>query len=250
METSLAHRAAVVEKIPADKLSTLAYWEKLDSDQRAELSQTVQALSSELVGQWKSVLRAGELVNHLYEQTNPYGAFLRTLRALWGNYFSASSAYRYRNVYLAVQSTLSKEVIDVAVASGISLVSADPDRPFGQYTDLVKKLPAPTPGVRGAKEWVENFTIAKEKMEKAGPIAVPSPTDADARELTKECYLLVRSRFKRLPNNHKTRARFVQDLVGYLMREAGMASTQTFGPATPPNGWAEIRRGRPRTKAA
>ena len=243
MEATLA-----IEKISVGKLTTLAYWEKLDAAQQTALSSTVEALSTELIGQWKSVLRAGKLVNDLYEQTNPYGAFLRTLRALWGNFFSASSAYRYRNVYLATKQTLSEEVIDVAVASGISLVSADPNQPFGKYTDVVKALPAPKEGIEGAHEWVAGFVVEKTKADKL--FVVPEVSEASARKLTKECYLLLRSRFKRLPNNHKTRAKFVEDIVGYLMREAGISSPQSYSPQTPPNGWADIHRGRPASKAA
>lgn len=239
----LVHRAAAVEKIPTEKLTHLSYWERLDPKQQQKLSLTVGELSSELVVQWKSVLRAGKLVNDLYELANPHGAFLRTLKFLWGDYFSSGTAYRYRNVYLATRDQLPEQVIDVAIASGVNLVTADPNNPFGKYADLVKKLPPPkTGGVKAAQEWVETFKAKKQELDD-NPVIMP-PTQ-ELKSVLRQHFLDFRNDYKKLTPKQKDK--LVEDHIEHILWLHGV-SRRSFAAAAPPEEWQNVRPGRPTTK--
>lgn len=238
-------RPALIEKIAQDKLSGLAFWEDLDTSERNELQTSVLDVNTELAGQFKSIFRTGKIISRIYDITNPHGGFRRTVDQMWGEVLPISTAYRWMNIYKQVRDQVSESVVDVAVASGIQLVSGNEKRPFGKYTNFVKRLPPPTEGgVRAAKEWVETLKEQKDRLRSRGPQTIDLETDRST--LTKETYLYVRARAARLKGRDKSR--YLEDLAGYFLRMAGIGSAKLISPTAPPEEWESIRRGRPSKK--
>ncbi len=241
---ALVHRPALVEKIPAGKLSTLEFWAELDDNAQQNLQKTVAGITTELAVQWKSILRAGKLVEDLRNQTEPHGAFGKTLDAVWGQAFSKTTAYRFRNIYLTVKDMLSEHVVELAIASGIELVTGDERRPFGAYTEIVQSIPAPKKNsMAEAQRWLEEFQAKISKLPHG--VRGSATRSSTYGELGCRAYKAFRSSFQRLPQDNKARSRFLSEHVGYAMRLAGMSSSHSFEPSTPPPKW-EKGRGRPR----
>lgn len=240
----VVHRPALVEKIPAGKLSTLEFWSELDENSQHNLQKTVSGITTELAVQWKSILRAGRLVEDLRSQTEPHGAFGKTLDVVWGQAFSKTTAYRFRNIYLTVRDMLSENVVELAIASGIELVTGDERRPFGAYTEIVQSIPAPKKNsMAEAQRWLEDFQIKISKLPHG--VRGPASRSSTYTDLGCRAFKAFRSSFRQLPQDNRVRSRFLAEHVGYAMRLAGMSNSHSFEPSTPPPKW-EKGRGRPR----
>lgn len=241
METQ-AKALPTLVRIPLEKLENFNFWGRLEKREQASLKEITAGITAEARVQFDSVLRTGKYLDQLYEITNPYGAFLRTVKALWGDYISPSTAYRWRNVYLNLRETyMSEKVLDAVIASNVNLVGYDPNRPFGKYTDQVKKLPPPK-DPRDVPAWIEKI---KERKAKADA-QMPELVDLDPNEATKDTFIEFRNRYRRLPRG-KARNDFVEDSIAYMMWTHGM-SGHHFKAAAPPEDWQNVKRGRPREK--
>ena len=69
----------------------------------------------------------------------------------------------------------------------------------------------------------------------------------DPQTLLKECYKFCSLRFKRLPNNAKTKQNFLHSLFGMLATDAGVSKIAVTPMAIPEE--FRIGRGRPRAAA-
>lgn len=112
-------------------------------DQRTR--ERVEKLEAELQAGAESVgtgvLAMGRALMRIQSLLEPRGLFTAYLNhLLW---LSPATAYRYIFAYKQTRDKLPEMVVTKAAASGMPLFGYRQDRPFGRYTDAVKKLPPP-----------------------------------------------------------------------------------------------------------
>lgn len=87
------------------------------------------------------VLAMGRALMRIQALLEPRGLFTAYLNhLLW---LSPATAYRYIFAYKQTRDKLPEMVVTRAAASGMPLFGYRQDRPFGRYTEAVKKLPPP-----------------------------------------------------------------------------------------------------------
>jgi hypothetical protein len=218
-----------------------SWWKKLSNEEQSAVQQESSLLAKALVDFGKSKLAIGEHLTKLQAVLEPHNLFGRFLKNF---HFSKRTAYRYIAGFNNAKARLPQTVLAAAMARGVAIIGDTETKPLGVYTDAVAKLPPPaTATVDQANTWLNQ--IEQVRKETKGLFVVPVPQDPQT--LLKECYRFVAIRYKRLPNNSKSRANWVRSLVGMLLADLGVSGEQTFAPHAAPESF-KIGRGRPSTQ--
>lgn len=211
----------------------------LEPRERQILEREARALRTEMVHFAQSKLAIGEHLHKIQEILEPKRCFVRFLDNLRAG-LSRKTAYRYIDGYQNAQSMLPEPVLREAMARGMNMLGSK-EKPLGRYTLAVKRLPAPkTSNPKVIDAYLE------EVQEKTREI-YSNDLEKDEDELVKEVFRFFDARFQRLPNNHKTRRRFVENLGGMMVARLGVSSPQTFAPVAIDS--VKAVRGRPPKKA-
>lgn len=235
--------------VPPDAFNTLSWWKKLNDDEQSAVMQEGRLLAQALLDFGKSKLAVGEHLAKLQGLLEPHNLFGRFLKNF---HFSKRTAYRYIAGYNNAKARLPETVLKAAMARGVNLVGDTEMKPLGVYTDAVAKLPPPTQATEEqANTWLNQIEQVRKETRAAaaggGMFTVPVPQDPQT--LLKECYRFVSLRYKRLPNNSKTRANWVRSLVGMILADLGVSGEQTFAPHAAPEDF-RAQRGRPQVASA
>lgn len=225
-----------------------ALLKKLSEDEKTAVVNETHLLAKALLDYGKSRLAVGEHLAKLQSLLEPHNLFGRFLKNF---HFSKRTAYRYIAGFNNARAKLPEVVLKAAMARGVNIVGDTEMKPLGVYTDAVAKLPPPQSATEEqANTWLNQIEQVRKETRasgEAGLFAVPVPQDPQT--LLKECYRFVSLRYKRLPNNSRTRATWVRSLVGMLLADLGVSGEQTFAPHAAPEEF-KAQRGRPSPQVA
>jgi hypothetical protein len=237
----------VNDLVPAEAFVSMPGWDKLDETEQSTVLSEGHGLAHELLVHGTSRMAIGA---HLYKLRNvltPHGLYGRFLKYF---HFSKRTADRYVAGYENANKLLPEPIVRAAMARGINIIGDTAMKPLGIYTGAVKKLPPPkNPDTVQANTWLNQIEQVRKDERQAAPAGIISIEPIDAQMALKECFRFINTRYKRLPNNSKTRSAFVRSLVGMILSELGVAGPQTFTPTAVPEDF-RAQRGRPREQAA
>jgi hypothetical protein len=236
---------AVPDALAVQTFNSLAWFEKLTPEEKNAVQAEGRALSQALLQYGRSRLAIGEHLSKLQAILEPHSMFSRFLKTF---HFNKRTAYRYIAGYNNAKAKLPEPILKAAMARGVNLIGDNEMKPLGIYTAAAAKLPPPSnPTDTQATTWLDQIeqvrrdTRAEEHTLDAGLTLI---TNQDPQTLLREVYRFVNLRYRRLPNNSKTRTSWVRSLVGMLLSDLGMSTQQTFAPAPIPEGF-KAERGRP-----
>jgi hypothetical protein len=228
--------------VPPDAFNTLAWWEKLQPAEQTTVMHEGRLLAQAMLDHGKSRLAIGEHLEKLQgvlEPRNLFGKFLKNY------HFSKRTAYRYIAGFKNAKARLPETVLKAAMARGVNIVGETEARPLGIYTEAVAKLPPPQSANEvQANTYLTQLEQVRKETRSSGANLFTVPVPQDPQTLLKECYRFVSLRYKRLPNNSKTRAQWVRNLVGMILADLGVSGEQTFAPHAAPEDF-KAQRGRP-----
>jgi hypothetical protein len=222
--------------VTSDFYSALPFWGKLERDEQSTVKKETEALAAAHAGQVAHRVEMGEHLTNLQAVLDGKNLFLAYLKSL---NFSYRTAYRYIEAYKAVKAQLPDYALRLAAARGIDLVGYAGDRPFGPYTDPIKKLPPPKE-VEAVPEWLDRI----EEARKAAPRPRAKGT-ASPQNTLKRAFRAVSTHYNRMPSG-KARTQWAVKLLGILMAEFGLPA-QTLQPEAVPEGFRAVL-GRPKGK--
>jgi hypothetical protein len=246
--------------VPVTRFQALPFWEKLNTNEKAELQEEGQHLAAAMLMHGASGLAIGEHLFRINENLKKiHGAWSRFVKE-WG-FKTERTAYRYVLRYKNAKELMPPNVVKVAMMRNLALYGDKDDRPLGAYTEVAKMLPPPrNPDIEQANRYLdqleshrkEKLAIEKKRAEKDGEVRIIAlPATSKNKELwLMDCYRMFRSRFRRLPSSKTSDARkeFVHSFVGYILNEAGMSAASFKAEAIPEQFKAE--RGRPSLQRA
>jgi hypothetical protein len=228
------------------------WFTKLTNVEQKEVLSESKKLAVAMVANVESRIAIGQHLVRLQEILTPYGVYQRFLRSF---HFSLRTALRYVAAYKNAKAGLPDNVLKVAVSRGVNIMGENEQKPFGQYTEVVKQLPPPQAATpEQANAWVDAIENARKQQRSQTAAAVAGGeilgvvVPQDPQTLLKECYRFVTLRFSRLPQNANTRKKWMRQLVGMELTLAGEPATQ-FTPVPVPEDFT-VTRGRPRNLAA
>lgn len=170
-------------------------------------------------------LKIGALLSEAEMIMKPRGMWVQYLNS-WPN-FKQAQAYRYINGYLIAQKAYPPAVLDVILSTGMDLIGTK-DRPYGKYTDVVKKLPPPKDADAGkALAWcnkVEAAYASSRKKENKGAV--------NTQDLLKDAFLSITKKYHQVPE--KKQLQWVRSLFAYTIGYLGMKQDETISPLDPP----------------
>lgn len=244
MRKPTANKLDTLTHIQPTIFSELAWWTKLDMSEQKEVVSAAQKLSDALVTNGYSKIAIGEHLTRLQSVLEPHNLFQRFLKNF---HFSKRTAYRYIAGYNNAKARLPEPIIKAAMARGYNMIGDSELKPLGVYTEAVAKLPPPqNPNAEQAVTWLDQVEqVRKDNRSAQGTPSLTLPfVPSDPNTLMRECYKFVSLRYKRLPNNSRTRNSWVRSLVGMMLTELG-SGQQTFAPIAIPQDYT-VQRGRPR----
>lgn len=164
------------ELVPKDFLVGLPFWADLARDEQTAVERETKGLAAEMANQVMSRFRTGEhLLSLQAVLQGRFRAYLGGLR------FSYRTAYRYMELVKMIRNGgaggngslgISETVVRIAAARGVDLVGHTPARPFGPYTEPIKKLGPPPKDEAGVPKWVEAVEAERQSLPRKGRRAV------------------------------------------------------------------------------
>lgn len=217
------------------------WWKKLNQDEQAVVVNESRELSTAMLAYGTSKLRIGEHLTKLQSVLEPHNLFGRYLKSF---HLSKRTAYRYIAGFNNAKARLPESVLQAAMVRGVNLIGDSEVKPLGTYTSAVEKLPPPANATPVQVDtWLDQIEQVRKEERSSGALAtMPVPTDSGV--LLKECYRFVSLRYKRLPNNTRTRANWIKSLVGMILSDMGVQGQQSFAPQAVPEDY-KAQRGRP-----
>jgi len=241
---------AVPDAVAVQTFNTLAWFEKLSQEEKNAVQAEGRALSQAMLQYGRSRLSIGEHLTKLQAILEPHNMFSRFLKTY---HFNKRTAYRYIAGFNNAKAKLPEPILKAAMSRGVNLIGDNEVKPLGIYTAAAAKLPPPSnPTEEQATTWLDQIeqvrrdTRAETNAADAGLALI---TNQDPQTLLRESYRFVNLRYRRLPNNAKTRTAWVRSLVGMLLSDLGVASQQSFMPTAIPEDFKAVR-GRPAAQTA
>lgn len=230
---------------PIATLQGLKWFGKIDQPQQAVVIEETVGLAEDLHTVNEGMLNVGERLTKLQGILEPHNVFNRYLAHF---HFSKRTAYRWIAKFKNA-ATLPEPILRLAMSRNIPIGGENEQKPYGTYTDAVRKLPPPrNPNAEQAATWLEQVQqVAKETRSanatNGGPaMTLPEPTDPQTA--MKEAFRFVMNRYNQLPNNSRSRASWLKGLFGMLLTGVGINAAQQFAPQPVPAEFA-AGRGRP-----
>lgn len=249
--------------VPEQSFAQLDFWEKLNKQEQATLVSEGRSLAASMIVNATSSLAIGfhlkQIQTLLLEKR---GAFTNFLKHQF-NAKNPSTAYRYIREYERVDGLLPENLLRVMVAKGIALFSASPKRPLGSFTEAYEMLRVNGDTPPNSEDPDVNMRYIR-KLEKTRDELQQDPRKMRTitRRLEKaqeeewlseqttphtrqrDAFRLGRAAMRDMSTKEKLA--WLDDLVGYLMSEAGIQSAKSFHPAVVPEEFKQGR-GRPRS---
>lgn len=237
---SLTTRAALIPNNLFEEL--IPNWDKLKPESQTVVERESQEFARARFHEGASRLEQGKRLVLLQERLIPINAFVPFLKLF---NMSLKTAYRRINAYKSIQHRIPDNVLSVILYRNVDIASGDsPDLPFGKYTKVIKALPVPkTEDKAEINAWVDQLETKYRQYRSEARHGNGEVVDHDNPEpeiLLKSAFRAARVCFRKLPNNHKTRAKWLEQLAGFLLAEAGMSSAMSIAPQAAPE---DFRRG-------
>lgn len=226
-----------IEPVQMTTFTALDWWAKLEPGEQAEVAKEGQAIAGELVQFGRSKLAIGEHLAKVQAVLEPKRLFGRFLKEF---HFKSKTAYRYIAGWRNAQERLPEPVLRLAMAQGVNLIGDSEERPLGVYTEAVSQLPPPS-GANTDEVRVWLTKIEQVRLEKK-PVRSVKDIPQTPGVLLKEAYSVVADRFQQLPNNSRSRANWVRELVGMILSDLGVSAPQSFAPQAVPEDFRKTRR--------
>lgn len=164
--------------------------------------------------------------------------------------FAQATAYRYMARYEMGTKMLPKPLLDRTLARGLEMVGVSEDKPFGRYTEAVKKLEGTSKGLKikdctdekKAEQYLNNVVAEFQKMPKGSREKVTRDS------LVEQAAKYVLSCWKRLPDKDK-KVSFFSETFGYIINSAGFDTPMSVHPKESPAHWEKPKKkhtGRPK----
>ena len=188
----------------------------------------MMSITSELREAFTSIrvgfLKIGSLLSEAEMIMKPRGMWVQYLNS-WPN-FKQAQAYRYINGYQIAQKHYPPAVLDVILSTGMDLIGTK-DRPYGKYTDVIKRLPPPKDADAGkAVAWCNKVEAAyKDSRKKENKVV---STD----DLLKNAFLAVTNKYHQVPE--KKQLQWVRHLFSYVLGYLDIRQDETISPLAPP----------------
>lgn len=220
-------------------------WENLDKKDQIMVEKETRGLSDAIMGFGRSKLAIGQHLAAVQEKLEPLRMFTKYLAAY---NLKKSTAYNHITAYNNARTWLPAPVLEAAMLRNMSIIGVKEDKPLGIYTNAVKRIPPPnTNDPKKIADYLDSVQIAQQKAD--GRSRKMEDVEVDHEVLLKSAYRFVISRVNKLPTRGKARRAFMDQLVGMLLSDIGVASDITFSPEAVPDGFrAEV--GRPRLNVA
>lgn len=153
---------------------------------------------------------------------------------------SQATAYRRIAMYEMATKNIPQPLVNRVLTTGIEMVGVTEEKPYGKYTDVIKKMEKNTTSTHikdcttdeKAKQFLHEVVANYEKMPKGGTRDTTSTDD-----LYKQATNYVKSIWNRLPDSEKKPV-FLQKLFGYIIDSTGMDHPMQVSPLKPPSHWA------------
>lgn len=196
-----------------------------------------------------SGLALGAHLANIHEISKKFRTFDKCLRAI--GIISKKTARRYMEGYKNA-SALPEGVLKAMMLRGIT-ITPTPGKPLGKFTNAVRTIspprsPDPERAVRYVAQLEEHVKEARSRQTKArakgGKAAEAETATGDPGVLLEQAFRAGFTASNRLPNNVKTKRKFLESLVGMLMTHLGIQSAQNFSPEAIPESFIP-KRGRP-----
>lgn len=198
-------------------------------------------ISADLLAESRCKTSLGEHLQKVQAVLEPHNVFGRFLKNTF--HMSVRQAYRYIAMAKNAKAGLPEPVFKVAVARGMDIAGTSDAKPFGAYTEAIRRMPPPATATeeQAATYLTQLDDVRKQVRSEAatGITLVP----ADPETTVRECYKFVTLKFKRLPQNKRTLHAAQQKLIGLLIADWGLGA-QTFIPVQVPESY-KVGRGRP-----
>jgi hypothetical protein len=233
--------------IPASVFEMLPYWKKLSRDEQQVVESESQQLARAQFAQGASKMEMGKHLVALRDRLERYGVFVAHLKHFR---LSQRTAYRYIGAFENARKRFPEGALSVALARGFDMLGETPEKPFGKYTPVLKRLPPPkTNNPKELNEWADNVEVKYKEYRAQVHAGAVEEEDGPSRSpdtLLKESFRFARVRMTRLTPGRQ-RTKFVHDLSGMLLAELGVSGHQTIDAQVAPE---EFKQGRGRPKAA
>lgn len=235
----------VINVVPATMFDQSGWFKKLNVTEQKTVQDETLGLAQAMLSYGRSKLAIGEHLTKLQSILEPHNAFGNFLRNF---HFSKRTAYNYIRGFANAKARLPEVVLQAAMAKGVDIIGETDAKPLGRYTAAVEKLPPPTnPTPEQAVTWLNQVEQVRKDTTSQQPVTLEAAEVApgDPATMLKECYRFVALRYRRLPQNHKARQKWVNSLVGMVLTELGVGNPVTVHPIAIPQEF-RAQRGRPR----
>ncbi len=202
-----------------------------------------QALAGAMLSEGQAKMEVGKHLAAVKAVLEPHNLFQKFLKRF--TKYSIPTAYRYMRRYENAVKNLPAAVVTAAMSRGIDITGATDAKPFGVYTNAIKKTRVPrTANEAEAHKFLDRVEEIRAQSKEDGPQLVSGDPELSKRE----CVRFFTLKYDRLPNNKRTRDKFARETIALIMAKAGL-ETQTISPIPVPEDFI-VHRGRPRLVTA
>lgn len=246
--------------VPEQSFTKLDFWDALSKQEQSTLVTEGRSLAASMIVNATSGLAIGFHLKQIQTLLlKKRGAFTHFLNHQF-NAKNPSTAYRYIREYERLEGMLPDNLLRAMVAKGVALFSASPRRPLGSFTEAFEllrsngELPPNSEDPDTNMRYIRKLERTREELQQD-----PRKLRAITRKLDKaqeewlaeqitpatrqrDAYRLARAAMRDMTSKEKLA--WLDDLVGYLMTEAGIQSARQFHPGVIPEEYKQGR-GRP-----
>lgn len=207
----------------------------METEVRKEVASLTGQLSKAMSDLGTSALRIGEILSKVELLLKPRGVWVAYLNSLPG--FTQPSAYRFIRGYRNAKEKYTPAILSMVLASGMDMIG-DENKPYGKYSEVVKKLPPPS--VTGdeakdkdaASQWLTKVEAHYRESRKKGAVTTP-----DSSTLQKEAFLAVLKRYGKVPESKQLQ--WIRDLFAYILGNLQLTQDFLVEPKDPPKNFVQ-----------
>src|SRR5712691_5274573 len=202
----------------------------MEPEVKKEVASLTGQLSKAMSDLGTSALRIGEILSKVELLLKPRGVWVAYLNSIPG--FTQPSAYRFIRGFRNAENRYTKPILSLVLSSGMDMLGDD-KKPYGKYTDVVKKLPPPPVTGDDAKDkdaasqWLTKVEASYRESRKKGAVKL-----ADSVTLQKEAFNAVLKRYGKVPEGKQLQ--WIRDLFAYILGNMQFAQDFVVEPKEPP----------------
>ena len=250
--TITANQERAISAAVQAEAEQLPFWETLSAAAKRAVLKGSTNMASATLSIGMNRLRQGEALYNIQQALLPYdGAWTQFLKRMSvGNGDNKRllpvMAYRLISGYKTAIGKFHPHIIEAAILTGTDIIGVRDDHPFGKYTAAVKKLPPPaTPTPEQSRKYLGELEEKRRSLGAKGATKGESLEEVlhDPAFLKKQSFRVVRNSMKQVPAH--SRKRWLADVIGMLMTEAGVKVETPYMPKEVPEEFSQGK-GRPK----